>query len=257
MASMSENDFFIWEGIYRSFQETGGDENAFNSEIWVRKIAKQAEESLQAMRQADTVPTVALSRDYILPVVAALVDTNDGKVCILDFGGGLGTSYLSTLAAIPDSKNVEFHIVERESVCSLGGELFEEYPLLQFHVGLPSLDGAVDIVHAGSSLHYVEDWKSILASLVDYSPRYLIFSDIPAGDIKTFVTTQNFYGRKIPVWFWNIDEFISTVEEDGFRLVYRCRYLSMSPLVQQSMMMLNFPKEYRLGCTCQLLFEVS
>jgi hypothetical protein len=66
---------------------------------------------------------------------------------------------------------------------------------------------------------------------------------------------QNFYGAKIPVWFWNIDEFVSTIESFGFRWIYRSRYISPSPLVRRAIRMDNFPKKYRLGSCCQLLFE--
>ncbi|GMQ82799.1 MAG: hypothetical protein BMS9Abin05_2261 [Rhodothermia bacterium] len=252
---MNETGFAIWDGIYETFAQSSGDENVFESTIWIKKISERAKESLRAMRAESAVPAVAVNRSYILPVIGALVQARRGKLSVLDFGGGLGASYLPTIAGMPAEANVEFHVVEGEAVVKEGRKLFEDYPQLHFYSELPSLDEPIDIVHAGSALHYVEEWKSMLGALVHYAPRYLIFADLPAGNIKTFVTIQNFHGRKIPVWFWDIAEFTSAVEGLGFRYIYRCRCVETGVKAGQQLPMSNFPERYRLDYTCQLLFE--
>ena len=63
-------------------------------------------------------------------------------------------------------------------------------------------------MHAGSSIQYIPDWKGLLSKFADYRPKFLILEDVPAGKIPTFVTTQNFYGKKVRSRFLNIDELL-------------------------------------------------
>ncbi len=133
--------------------------------------------------------------------------------------------------------------------------MFADDPRLHFYTELPELPGTLDIVHAGSSLQYVEDWRGMLTAFAGYRPRYLVLADIPAGDIKTFVTTQNYYGRKIRHWIWNIREFIDVVGSMGFTLTYKTRCSVPYFGHEQPCPMSNFPSHYRLDNSCQLIFS--
>lgn len=252
---MDEEEFEIWEGVYSNFEEAAEDGAVFDSKRWIDKEKARAEALLKSMRSKWPLSDAADTRDYILPLVVALSGTSEEKISVLDFGGGLGTSYLSTLASVVKPSTVEFHIVEGDAIAKVGSELFANHPNVHFHVELPSFENPITIVHAGSSLHYVEDWMAMVHSFSEYKPRYLVYSDLPAGEIETFVTKQNYYGEKIPVWFWNISEFVSATEKLGFRLIYQSRFISPSELVRRSIKMCKFPRKYRLGSCCQLLFE--
>ena len=245
----------IWEGVYGSFEEAGGGSEVFGSARWVDGLTAGVAELVESLRFDWPLSSVTDTHDYILPVVVASSGPAGRKVTVLDFGGGMGSVYLSVLATVADREALEFHVVEGEAICKAARKMYAGYPSIRFHDSLPKLDSAVTIIHAGSSLHYVEDWKGLVRSFSEYNPEYFVCADLPAGDIETFVTRQNYYGKKIPVWFWNIEEFVSVVEDFGFRLIYRARYISSSELVRQAMKMENFPEKYRLGCCCQLLFR--
>ena len=170
---------------------------------------------------------------------------------IVDFGGGMGNAYIHLLrnsVAIPD---VEYHIVEIESVCNAGRDLFKSDPRVHFHSSLPAGLTGVDIVYICSALQYIEDYPGLLNALCSYRSKYFLFVKLSAGDIPTYATAQkNLPGTVVPYWFVNLEEIERIMTGNGYGLIYRC-------LLDREYDQGNFPPEYRLGRACNLLFEGS
>lgn len=106
----------------------------------------------------------------------------------------------------------------------------------------------------GSSLHYIEDWQNMLHRLCRYQPEYFLIMDLPAGDIPTFATAQNYYDSKIPVWFFNVNEVIEVVKINGFKLVFKSAYIAAILGDESPFRLDNFDKKYRIDNACNLLF---
>jgi putative methyltransferase (TIGR04325 family) len=122
---------------------------------------------------------------------------------------------------------------------------------------LPASPETFDIVHLGSSLHYIDNWRSLISQLAGYKPTYFLLTDLTAGDIPTFVTAQNYYGAKIPVRFFNITEVLDAMSASGFKLIFKSRFRGtyldkVQPVPQE-----NFPQELRLGDTCSILLQAA
>lgn len=249
------NEFHIWEGVYRHWDDAPQLGDAFNNEKWLtdQTSAISAEMSDQT-GEYGTIPACAISRDYILPIISALA-MQQGHLKILDFGGGLATSYPLVMGSIPGSERIEFHVVESSSICARGRKQFTELGNLHFHTSIPGADASFDIIHAGRSFQYIDDWRSLLTTFSSLNPRYLVLAGLLAGDIAPFVSVQNYYGCKIRVRFLNRDELIKAVEQLGFRLVYKSLHLSKRLGTEGPLPMNNFPLENRLEHPCQLLFE--
>lgn len=245
----------IWEGVYRSFAEAGGDRAVFDGEIWLEKAVARAKDVMAQAAPASTISPSATSNDYFLPVVAALAASKGKVLHVLDFGGSLATSYFALEAMIPADRRVSFEIVETAAVCKRGRELFSNRKNLSFRTTVPGADERFDIVHCGSSLHYVENWAELLDRFAALQPQYLIFSDLPAADNRTFVTTQLFYGSRIPVHFWNVGEFIASVEAMGFELVLKARFAGYHAAADMAARFTHFDPEYRLNFFSQLVFR--
>ena len=48
--------------------------------------------------------------------------------------------------------------------------------------------------------------------------KYVFFADMFLGNIKSFVTLQNYYESKIPHWFLNFNEFNEFMKNNGYKL---------------------------------------
>lgn len=240
----------IWSGVFSAFQEITGLKESLEGPVWLAEQIDQAERALEKIKTKDVISKLAETSDYVLPAIAAaLMSHRDEPLRILDFGGGLASSYLPMRAMLSDDLRMNFAIVENKEICEAGRNLFASDPQVTFLAEMPK-GVRFDIVHAGSSMHYVDDWIGLLGNFAELQPDILIFADLPAGDIDTFVTSQNYYGRKIPVRFWNIAEFIQNVEKTGYKLQlksrYRTNYLDA---------MKFFDESYRLNYFAQLIFK--
>tara|TARA_B100000315_G_scaffold132657_1_gene122152 strand:- start:7513 stop:8283 length:771 start_codon:yes stop_codon:yes gene_type:complete len=246
----------IWEGVYNSWEEAPGDDDAHEGKVWINKVTDRAQKALVAYRSNETVSLAALTQDYVLSVAGGmLLSSIKGDLCILDFGGGMGASYFPLISSVSHPEKVEFHIVEGKTICKRSREILGDFAKLHFHEQLPPLPRPVHIVHAGSSIQYIADWKGLLAEFADYRPRLLVLEDLMAGNIPSFITTQNYYGKKIRSWFLNINELIEEVQTLGYQLIYKSRYTheilgEVGPLPME-----NFSPEYRLNYGSHLMFE--
>ncbi|CAA7617538.1 methyltransferase, TIGR04325 family [Magnetospirillum sp. SS-4] len=249
--------FNIWDGIHADFAAapardavTGGGDGGFEGAEWLGKMEALAGRSLDQLARAEA----PLCRDYPLAVVAALVPETPGRpLTVVDFGGGMANGFAGLRTSLPKGRPLAFHCIENAAVCAIGRRMFAGVGELRFHEDLDDAPAVADIVHAGSSMQYIEDWKGMLARLLRFQPRYLVLSDLPAGDIPTFVSVQNYYDRGMRHWFWNLDEFLAELARQGCRLLYRTRYEGSYLGRHGPYPMDNFPPGYRLGHACNLI----
>ncbi len=234
----------VWEGVYQSFAEAPVHGNGHASQRWLDRSKSCLEEW---RRQSPT------SHEYLLPAIVAAMAVRERPVRILDFGGSLGASFVPLVRALADDVRVEFHIIDLPEICRLGVEQFAGDPRVRFHDTLPELSGDLDIVHAGSSLHYLEDWRAISGALADYGAQVVLLSNVPVGEFSSFVTIQNFYESKMPVWFWNFEEFVATWRGLGYGLRLKTSYIGTYLGKTGPLPMDNMPPQNRLDHTSHLL----
>jgi putative methyltransferase (TIGR04325 family) len=250
-----DKPFKIWDGVFGSFAEADADEAIFDGDVWLDKVRATAREAIAASKGETEIPSIAETANYALPFVAATAAHRDRTLRILDFGGGLAASYFPLVAMLPPDQPLEYVIVENDGVCQEGDKLLATDRRISFRTDLPEPGTRYDIVHCGSSLHYVEDWRQMLRQLVAYQPAYLLFADLPAADNCSFVTTQAYYGRRIAVHFWNLREFIAAIQEIGYDLLLKARYRGRFLGPTAAMPTEHFDSVRRLTYCSQLIFR--
>ena len=253
---MDKEAFHIWEGVLDEFPEEDPD-HVFDSQKWVKALVERTEKNLELLGSKAFIPENAIVHEYPLPILVALETARTSQpVRILDFGGGLGATYFMVSASIPDQSRFVFHVVEGEVICGRGRELFKKYTNIEFHASLPGTDGrGFDVVHSASAFQYVKDWEGLLTRFARYSPRHIVFGNLLAGEIRPFVTYQNYYGKKIPVRFHNLSEIIEKLNAVGYCLVYKALHRQTLLGERQRLPMENFPESLRLAYGCNLIFE--
>ncbi len=255
LAFMNVNpDFAVWEGVYGSFAEAPGAGQGFDGAVWRNRSLQAARETMTRAQAGEPFDYALRQRNATLPILTATLLAEQPRVSILDFGGGLATSYMVLTKAIPDSiDRVEYTVVEGNDICRAGRELFAGRTNPVFHSALPAA-AQVDIVHAASVMQYIGDWRSVIRRLAGYGPRYLSLADFFIGEFATYVTLQHYYDSRVRHWFFNAGEFIGEVERAGYRLALRTpcdatilgRY---GPLPKE-----NFAPALRIAHTSNLLF---
>lgn len=240
----------VWDGVYASFADVPVEGAVFEQDIWKSKVLDRANNLIQQSKDNGSIPSAAITHDYVLPHVVATLS----NVRVLDFGGGLGTSYIPLASMLPNHQIEKFVVVENDELCRMGADFFKEARAIQFVNSIPENE-PFDVVHVGSSLHYVEDWKGTLTKFALSGAQYMIFADLPAGSNKTFVTAQRFHGSRIPVRFWNLGEFVQAMAELGYDLSFQSNYRGYYLDKVSTSMFENFEPDYRLSGFCQLIFK--
>jgi putative methyltransferase (TIGR04325 family) len=224
--------------------------------MWLKKSLEKVSEFRELAKAKQTIPLVTSFHEGLLPFIVAMIHSEKGKVKLLEFGGGIGFSYYQVMGGLPEHKEVEFHVVELDEVCQSGSDFFHGEPGIAFHNSLADcVTDYFDIVHVGSSLQYIEDWKGILKTLCCLQPDYLMLTNIPAGDIPTYATAQNYYDTTIASWFFNAQESIDSVIMYDFDLSFKSTYITKIMGVEQPYPQDNFPERYRVGYPCSMLFK--
>lgn len=246
---MSKDFKDIWDGIYADFSDAPKDAGIFDSSRWVdtqaSRVAKLCKGEL----------TTSMTKAYALTPILATMVSDGHTVRVLDFGGGLGMEYLGAQGSITIKDSIDFTIVETAAICERGNAMFVDDGAIRFVSDMPGTHDAFDIVHAGSSLQYMDDWQGLLKTFAEYRPQNIILSDVFAGDAPGFVTVQNYYGRRIAVRFLNMLELTSYMEGLGYKLVLCQQYVSNSNVDGEPLPMANFPQKYRINYTTNLLFK--
>ncbi len=235
----------IWSGVFRSFSEVVGSSDVFDGARWLNRLREQLDRQL-----AQGAPP---ARDYPLAVAASMLANPRRPLRIVDVGGGLGAVMLAVAAALPNVE-IEGHIVERDEICGEGRKRLRSQNWLSFHNRVPHL-ADIDIVHFGSTLHYIEDWKELLVQVTSDRPKSLVMSELPIGDMESFVTAQQYYEDSIPVWFFNRIEFVAAMQSMDYTLVYEAAFLSKVFGREMQPPMDALPERMRLSYFSNLIFR--
>jgi putative methyltransferase (TIGR04325 family) len=247
----------VWDGVYNTWENAPQDEDVLEEKIWINKVTTQANNAIAAYRSGENLSLASSTQDFIVSLAGMiLLSSTDDDFRILDFGGGMAASYFPLISSVPNPERIEFHVVEVQAICNLGRKLLTEFSNLYFHEKLPELSKPTHIVHAGSSIQYIPDWKGLLSEFVNYRPELLILEDIPTGNIPTFVTTQNFYGKKVRSRFLNINELIEEVQSLDYELIYQTQCTqNFLGKIGGPLPMKNFPPQYQLKFGSHLIFR--
>lgn len=247
----------VWDGIYASFSEVATKSTVFEETVWIEKVVERARQAVLQSGGTAALAPVATTSDYALPFVAALTARLDKPLRILDFGGGMGTSFLPLTKMLPADQPLDFVIVENSVVCRAGREFFSTDSRIRFREDVPGPTDYYDIIHCGSSLHYVDDWRGMLDRFAAIKPEFLLFADLPAADNRSFVTSQVFHGQRIPVHFLNLEEFVSYVQEGGYEVILKSRYRGYYLDRDADLLTAHFDPDHRLAYLSQLVFRCN
>ena len=236
-----------WEGIYAHYRDVPVSGDGFESQEWLQTVQRHAENVIQASALKGQLPVIA-GENALLPLLAAAVGQESGRVQVLDFGGGLGHGFVHLRSSLADGAGIDYHIVDTARTCQAGAALFAGDARVHFHPALPAELTGVDIVYIGSTLQYIEDYSGLLRALCAYRPAWFLFANLSAGYIPTFATGQkNMPKSVVAYWFINLDEIVSLMADNGYAL--KVKFGSERTYRQD-----NFSKPYRIQHTCNVLF---
>ena len=236
---------WIWEGIYPSLDAVPARNAAYDQDARVAEMVAQAERLLGEVRDGRK----PFHWHETLTTLAGVVGAANGKVRVIDFGGGMGTGFIQLMATLPAGTGIRYDVIDLPGVCAAGRKLFAADPRIGFHEAVKDAPADADIVYANSVLQYIADYAGQLRELAAVGAPWLLLARLASGDFASFATGQmNLPGQVVPHWFLNRGEVVKLLEQAGYRL-------ASESLENHEYDVSNFPPSHRSGRMRHLLFK--
>lgn len=138
---------------------------------------------------------------------------NNGRLCVLDFGGSLGSTYYQNKAFLDELKGLQWCIVEQRNFVDCGKEYFENEQL-KFYYSYKEclLNCKPNVLLLSSVLQYLENPYEWIAEFISLKIPYIIIDRTSiiynGSDILTVQNVpENIYVGSYPAWFFNNEKF--------------------------------------------------
>jgi putative methyltransferase (TIGR04325 family) len=156
----------------------------------------------------------------IFAYALALASRAKNAVSMLDWGGGIGHYYLIGQTLVPGLE-IDYHCKDTPVLIEHGKKLF---PQAHFYADDSCLARRYDFVLASTSLHYSEDWPTVLAGLAGATDGFLLVTQLPVTfKSRSFVFVQRpyryGYNTEYLGWCLNQTEFLARAQSAGLELL--------------------------------------
>lgn len=205
-----------WAGDYATWAEARIHSTGYDSDLILEKCksALLKVKNGEAVYERDSVlfDKIQYSWGLLAGLQRAALE-NDGKLCVLDFGGSLGSSYYQNKGFLNSLKELQWCIVEQPHFVSCGKEFFED-DQLKFFGTIEECIGKYkpNVLLLSSVLQYLEKPYEVIEKLVGLNFPYIII------DRTSFIETDNdiltiqnvsesIYPASYPAWFFNYQHF--------------------------------------------------
>ncbi|MFN9709791.1 MAG: methyltransferase, TIGR04325 family [Bacteroidota bacterium] len=150
----------------------------------------------------------------ILDALQNISHENNQGLTVLDFGGGLGSSYYQNRTQLGDVRNLKWCIVEQKNFVEYGKENFEN-EILKFYYTIDECmaENKPDIIILSSVLQYIENPYPLIEYISKLNIKNIVLDRTAfSNEQNDLLTIQNvppdIYEASYPCWFFSSGSFI-------------------------------------------------
>lgn len=211
-----------WSGNYRSWAEAQIRCTGYDSEVILEKCknALLKVKNGEAVYERDGVlfDEIQYSWGLLAGFQKAALD-NGGKLCVLDFGGSLGSTYYQNKEFLNSIKELHWCIVEQPHFVACGKEYFQDDQLKFFSTIEECTEKhKPDALLLSGVLQYLEKPFEWIEKFVGLGIQYIIIDRTSFVESETDILTvqnvpESIYKASYPAWFFNESNFKSQFKE--------------------------------------------
>lgn len=97
--------------------------------------------------------------------------------------------------------------------------------------------------------------KKVINEILSMNASYIIINNTRFGNFNSYATLQNFYGHKIPTWFFN--QNLKKLFLKKYLLILESEFLPKFYGSYSSYPMKNFPKKFRIKNSKTMIFKLK
>jgi len=134
---------------------------------------------------------------------------------IVDFGGGLGGTFLNNADLFSSDWIGNYFVVEQPSFCETGREMAHKYSLPVVYVSdLREIPQTPSIAIFSGVLQYIEHWRQVVGAIIAKEPTHILIDrqHLTSGDTQIYVQENDgYYEKKVsyPSRIINRKEFLT------------------------------------------------
>jgi putative methyltransferase (TIGR04325 family) len=211
-------DQAIWSGDFASWNEAKKKCTGYDTMLILDKCknALLKVKNGEALYERDSV--IFDEIEYSWGLLAGLQKTaleNNGNLCVLDFGGSLGSTYYQNKLFLNSFKSIEWCIVEQLHFVDCGRENFENDELKFYYNTEECLSKHnPNVLIFSGVLQYLENPYEFLEKLIQLKiPNIIIdrtaFINTSKGLLTVQVVPPEIYEASYPCWFFNELDFVN------------------------------------------------
>ncbi|MFI5148635.1 MAG: TIGR04325 family methyltransferase [Bacteroidia bacterium] len=212
----------MWSGNYPSWDEALKKASGYDMPAILEKVRTAALEVKKGNAAFERDSVLFFEKEFNWPLVGCLLHVANqyhGVLELIDFGGGLGSSYFQNKELLTGLKKLKWMVVEQEHFVRCGQKEMEE-PGFSFHLTLEEAmeKGSVKVMLLSSVLQYLEKPYEFLDQLIKHKPDYLLFDRTAFVEKGTDrITLQNvppeIYPASYPAWFLDEGKFMNHIQK--------------------------------------------
>lgn len=216
----------MWTGNYPDWATARSSCSGYDSPDILEKVRV----SLLKVKKGEAVyerdSVLFYEKNYSWGLLTGLLQTaivHDGKLCVLDYGGSLGSSYFQHRDILRCVSEVIWCVVEQPHFVKCGKQYFEDDFLKFFYSMEDCLKVCTpNVLLLSSVLQYLESPFDFIEQLVELQISHIIidrtpFIDAPSSLITVQHVPETICRSSYPAWFFNEEKFIASFK--GYALM--------------------------------------
>jgi putative methyltransferase (TIGR04325 family) len=172
---------------YGSWEEASRASSGYDTDEIIRKVygAARSVHRGEAVYERDSVLFDEIEYSWPLLSSLLLVAAERESLKVIDFGGGLGTTFQQNRKFFKHiQKKICWNIVEQKSFVEIGNKEFSNKYLAFFPTIAEACGEGVDVILFGGSLCFVTKPCDILEETIKAKPGYIIFDRTPVTNAR-------------------------------------------------------------------------
>jgi putative methyltransferase (TIGR04325 family) len=213
----NKNDGITWNGDYKSWQEANRHCKGYDADniLFQCKNALLKVKNKEAVYERDGVVFDTIAYSWaVLAMLQRIAKDNNNELCVLDFGGSLGSTYYQNKDFLSPLNTIKWCIVEQPHFVACGKQHFQNDEL-QFYYSIEDClaENKPNVLLLSSVLQYLEYPNEWINTLIALNLPYIIidrtaFVDYHRAILTVETVPPSMYQASYPSWFFNFEQFI-------------------------------------------------
>jgi putative methyltransferase (TIGR04325 family) len=212
--------FLTWESAADAAEGYEGDDIIEKTVTSARKVLNG-----EAIYERDSVIFEKIEYSWELLASLLFVAASKQSLKVIDFGGGLGTTYQQNRRFLQKLKQkVEWKIIEQARFVEIGKQEFTGNGLFFFDTITEASKSGLDVILFGSSICYVNNPYHFIMEAISTNVRYIIFDRTPISftindEFVLQKVSAPIYNASYPLRVFNRENILKIFYDNQFELV--------------------------------------